>query len=271
VPSKISAKESWQQWQATYQAELTAPEGWLALAGLYWLTEGKNTLGSSDDNSIRFPKDMPKQFGTLIKKDGKLEFSRNHPEILIDGKSTDSIKLELNQTRVTWANYQFFIIQREDRYALRLINSENERITQFKGVSFFDYDEELRITGRLNEPKEARKIKINTVYDTIRNDDYAGIVEFSYLGKPIQLKAVSYGKDTPMYVMFADETNQESTYGAGRYLKVDWPTSGNSVVIDFNYSYSPPCAYTEFATCPLPPPGNRIDFKVTVGEKYHAP
>jgi uncharacterized protein (DUF1684 family) len=264
-------KEDRQHWKSEYQDELKSEEGWLALVGLFWLSDGELSMGSSKKSHIRLPNKMPADFG-MLRIDGEhIQFTPHTSGVRLNGTTiaaNNATVLKIDDTRIQFNHFQFFIIKREDRIALRLIDSTSPSRSSFKGVIFYDYDKSWRFKAKLLIPKQATKIKIETVYDTIRNDDFAGMVSFNYQGKEVQLKAVSYGADNPMYVMFADSTNQVSTYGAGRYLKINWPAdNSDKVVVDFNYSYSPPCAFTEYATCPLPPKENRINFEVLAGEK----
>ena len=261
-------EQNWQQWKADYDKKLHSADGWLSLVGLYWLKEGDNSIGSSETNQHQFPKGTPENVGNINISDDVIIFTRTSNKILIDDKNIDSKKLILNKTIVSFRTFSFYVLKREKGFAIRLRNSANPPITQFKGANFYPHNSSLAFTARLVSPKTTQKINIETVYQTIRKDDFAGWLEFEYQGKLVRLKAVSYGDEYPISVMFIDETSQEATYGAGRYLDVAWPTEDDLTIIDFNYAYNPPCAFTKFATCPLPPKGNRLDFFVEAGELF---
>ncbi len=263
-----SGKAAWQKWVNRYDEDRRSKTGWLSLAGLYWLREGSNTIGSNKSNDHQLPAGMLGQFGKIDVAGDTVSFTSFDDEILIDGKKLNNQLLVVNESKVSYKSFVFYIIKREKGYAIRLQNSENPRVAHYAGTHFFPYSEQAAIPARLIRNKTPRKLKISTVYGTVRDAESAGILEFTYKGKNLSLEAVSYGKDNPMDLMFVDETGQETTYGAGRYLDVDWPIQGDMTIINFNYAYNPPCAITEFATCPLPPRQNRLDVAINAGELF---
>jgi len=267
--TKITDEQKWQKWVTDYDESLSARDGWLSLVGLYWLNEGDNSIGSTDSNQHRFPQGTPENFGTINISNKVITFTRMSQNTLIDNKDIKSQVLLPNKTIVSFGSYSFYVIEREKGFAIRLQDRHNPAIAKFNGTQFYPYKKSWEIPARLVRPETTKKINIKTVYQTTRQDDFAGWLEFRYQGKLIRLKAVSYGDEYPMSIMFVDETSQETTYGAGRYLDVDWPKDDSGdTVIDFNYAYNPPCAITKFATCPLPPQGNRLDFSVDAGELF---
>ncbi len=266
---EISAKEEWQNWVNDYSKGRQSKDGWLSLAGLYWLNEGDNTLGTDKSNQHLFPTGTPNFFGVVNVSKKILTFTRKNPNIKIDDKDIESQTLVLNETIVSLNSYSFYIIKRERGFAVRLKNTENPSIAKYTGAYFYPYSEQHAIPAKLIQHETPQTIQIATVYDTVRENDSAGWLEFELNGNKHRLQAISYGKDGPMSLMFADETGQETTYGAGRYLSVDWPEDGSDMtIINFNYAYNPPCALTPFATCPLPPRGNRLGFNVEAGELF---
>ena len=263
-----STQEQWLSWVKEYDQGRRSNDGWLSLVGLYWLNEGANSIGSGKDKQHRFPQELPLDFGNIVIKKEIVTFTRSSQDIRIDDKDIDSQILVLNESIVSLGSYSFYIIKRERGFAIRLKNLNNPAITNFKGTHFYPFSDTWVIPARLIKHQKPQTINIATVYETIRKNDSAGWLEFEYNGKKIRLQAVSYGEEDPMSIMFADETSQENTYGAGRYLDVEWPNDGDMTVINFNYAYNPPCAITEFATCPLPPRKNRLVFEVTAGELF---
>ncbi len=264
----LSSKDSWQQWMKKYDQDRRSDDGWLSLVGLYWMNEGKNTTGSGTDRQHRFPKELPKNFGTITITKDTVIFERQSKDIKIDGKDIESQELILNESVVSFNDYSFIIIKRERGFAIRLKNVNNPAIAKYEGTHFYPYTDSWTIPARLIKHSTPQKINIDTVYETVRENDSAGWIEFEYQGKMIKLQAVSYGKEYPMAIMFADETSQDTTYGAGRFLDVEWPKESDMTIIDFNRAYNPPCAITVFATCPLPPRQNRLDIAVEAGELY---
>jgi len=265
---KLSTKESWQNWVNKYDKGRRSENGWLSLVGLYWLKEGNNTLGSAKGNQHRFPAAMPATFGELTITGDKIQFTRKAKDILIDKKDIESSTLIVNETTVSLGSYSFYVIKREKGFAIRLKDSKSPHLAKYDGAHFYPYSKNWSVPARLIKNETAKKINIATVYGTVRENDSAGILEFTVNGKTLRLEAVSYGPEEPMALMFADETSQETTYGAGRFLDVDWPKDGDKTTINFNYAYNPPCAITEFATCPLPPRQNRLDVGVEAGELF---
>ena len=270
VKVEKTAKQQWQLWVQEYDKERRSIDGWLSLVGLYWLKEGPNSIGSAPQKQHRFPPQLPLDFGDIIVDKEIVTFTRSSKDIRIDGKDINSQVLVLNESIVSFDTYSFYIIKRERGFAIRLKNTDNPAIANYKGTHFYPYSGAWAIPARLIKHQTPQKINIATVYQTIRKNDSAGWLEFEYKGKKIRLQAVSYGDEEPMSVMFADETSQETTYGAGRFLDVEWPKDGDLTVINFNRAYNPPCAITEFATCPLPPRQNRLDFSVTAGELFES-
>ncbi len=261
-------KEKWLSWQAEYDKSRLSKTGWLSLVGLYWLKEGNNTIGSGDQNDHRLPKDMLEKFGSIEVKNDTVTFTSYSDEILIDEQDINSQVLEVNKTKVSYKNFVFYIIKREIGFAIRLQDTQSLNVERYQGTKFYPYSDDAAISAKLVAHKIPKKLMISTVYGTVRENDSAGILEFQYKGKKLSLEAVSYGKDSPMTLMFVDETGQETTYGAGRYLEVEWPKNGDITTIDFNYAYNPPCAITTFATCPLPPRQNRLDVAIEAGELF---
>jgi len=263
-----SKAELWQGWVDEYDENRRSKEGWLSLAGLYWLTEGENSLGSAKQNLHRFPEGTPPSFGTINIAGKQIEFVRNSEHVRIDGKDIDNQTLIPNETIVSLGSYSFYIIERETGFAVRLKNIENPSIAAFDGTHFYPYSQSWVVPARLVKHLGPQKISIATVYGTVRENDSAGWLEFAYKGEKVRLQAVSYGPDTPMMLMFADTTSRSTTYGAGRFLDVEWPEEGDLTFLDFNRAYNPPCAITPFATCPLPPPQNRLKISVEAGELF---
>jgi hypothetical protein len=261
--------ETWQHWVDEYEQDLSSEDGWLSLVGLFWLKDGDNSIGAAVGNDHRFPAGTPDKFGTIVVDEGMVEFTRAADEIRIDGNDVDKQILLQNETVVSYGTYSFFVIKRERGFAIRLKNTANPSISGFGGVRFYPYSPSWQIPAQLIKHASPQKIKVATVYETIRENDSAGWLEFEFEGKIIRLQAVSYGPDTPMSLMFADQTRLSTTYGAGRYLNVEWPQEGDQTMIDFNRAYNPPCAITAFATCPLPPRQNRMDIAVEAGELFN--
>ena len=267
APSAIakSYKHWWQEWQQDYEKEVSGPGGWLSLAGLYWLEQGDSTLGSAEDNDHLFPKDTPAHLGKISVLKDKVIFSTTLDSVKVAGKPIKSVQLsEKDETKVHFDHYEFFILKREKGYAIRLVDTTPQKDTNF--TQFMPFDDNWIVTARYVAPAPEQKIRMATVYGTTRENYSAGFVEFKVNGDSQRLEAVDYGPNEPMLILFTDTTNDETTYSAGRYIKVGWPNKKGNTLIDFNRAYNPPCAYTEYATCPLAPRQNRLEIPIRAGE-----
>lgn len=261
------AHQKWQDWRKDYDLTVIGKGSWLSLAGLYWLTEGTNTLGSAKNNSIQFPDDTPSYIASINVSNNQLKINVLNNQVLVNSKKIESSELSVKEkTIVSFGNYDFYIIQREIGFAIRLINNHSENIKSFSGTRFYPFSQDWILPARLIQSADSEILKIPTVYGTTREDKSAGWVEFEVNGELQRLQAVDYGKENLMYVMFSDVTSGDTTYGAGRYIEVEWPDENGNTFIDFNRAYNPACAFTDYATCPLTPKQNRLKVAIKAGE-----
>lgn len=257
----------WEKWRSEYDQTIVGKGGWLSLAGLYWLNQGKNTIGSGKQNTHQFPTNAPISVGTLEVLNDSVIFTTNNEDVRVDSKPLLEAELSIkNRTLVTFGNFEFYVIKREIGFAVRLINNTAKKILSFKGTRFTPFDQSWIVSAKLIQHKTPQTFKVPTVYGTTREDKSAGWLEFTIDGKVQRLQAVDYGKDSLLYVMFSDATSGDTTYGAGRYIEIEWPDKNGHTLIDFNRAYNPPCAYTNYATCPLTPRQNRLQVAIKVGE-----
>lgn len=264
-----SAKENWQKWSLNREKRMGSSNGWMSLAGLYWLNEGNNTIGSDKNNQQRFPAKAPAFVGNVVVKGDTVTIEVKAPGVLVNGKKTNAATLSVKDgTKVTFGSFTFFIIKREKGYAIRLRDSQNPALKTFNGLVFYPYNPEWVKTAKLVKNKKPKKLMIQTVYGTFRHEDSAGWIEFTHDGKTYRLQAVDSGPKEPLFIMFTDGTSEKETYGAGRYIDIPRADKNGNTLIDFNYAYNPPCAFTHFATCPLPPRSNKLKVKIKAGEKY---
>jgi hypothetical protein len=262
--------ESWRQHRV---ARLTAPTGWLSLIGLEWLKEGKNTLGSAKDNSIVLAK-WPAHLGTITLDHGKAAVVlQPESDATIDGaKETQSALLDDTNpkpTVVASGTVMFYMVQRGDRWALRIKDSESPTRKQFVGIDYFDIDPGWRIEAKWEAYDPPREIEEPNILGEIDKVIVPGAAVFEHGGKTFRVEPViETPGDTELFLVFADRTSGKETYGAARFVYTEPPKDGK-VVLDFNKAYNPPCAFTPFATCPLPTQQNRLDTRVTAGEKKY--
>jgi uncharacterized protein len=275
-PSKtdpsVYAKEI-EQYRAERIANLKSETGWLTLIGLFWLKEGENKFGSDLKNEIVLPKEKVKPLtGTLILKDGVVRLeapatsgltAQNQPVTSLELKSD----VDGKPTVFNLGSLSFQIIKRGDKFALRVRDKENADRMKFTGTESYPADLKWRIEARFEPYNPPKPMAIMNVLNMETDETSPGAVRFELNGQSYRLDAVSEKDEPRLFMIFADQTNGKETYGAGRYLYVDPPDSSGRVVIDFNKAYSPPCAFTNFATCPLPPQQNRLPLSIEAGEK----
>ncbi|HEY2345855.1 MAG TPA: DUF1684 domain-containing protein [Xanthomonadaceae bacterium] len=265
------------QWRAARVARLRRPDGWLSLVGLHWIDPGTHRLGKAASNDVEL-NTGPATLGTLVLKDGKVVFKADGAAgVTIDGKpAAGDIALRTDATTdpngpsiVSFdkgaANFQ--VIERDNKFALRVKDANAATRTGFVGIDYFDADPAWRIQAKFEPHPKGQTIPIATVINTVEPMANPGTIVFQKNGKTYRLEAVDEG-DGQLFLIYADRTNGKTTYGAGRFLYADPPKDGMTIV-DFNQSYNPPCVFTHYATCPLPPPENRLDLTVTAGEKAY--
>ena len=264
--------KSIKQWHEKRIARLKTETGWLNLVGLYWLNEGKNTFGSAEDNDIVFPDNAPAHIGTFILNDGVVTVKIN-PEVKVTNSSRPVSDMQLKDDLSDSTNVlqlgslRWFIINRNGRYGVRLRDINAPLVKAFKGIDTYPVNEKWRINAKFEHYPEPKVIEIPNIIGSFEKDTVSGKLVFTIDGKTYTLDPVNEGNE--FFIIFADETNGEETYGAGRFLYTDKPDSSGTVVLDFNEAYNPPCAFTRFATCPLPPKDNYLHLKITAGEKKY--
>jgi uncharacterized protein (DUF1684 family) len=261
------------EWHNKRIANLKKENGWLNLVGLYWLKEGEQKFGSDQSNDIVFPAGKADKFlGSLILKDSVITTVVN-PEITIlhNSNPIDTIEMKADITGETTVlehgSLRWFIIKRGSRYGIRLRDLEAELLSDFEGIERFPVNEDWKIKAVFEKYDPPKKILIPTILGTIEESYSPGKLIFTIGSEEYSLEPTSSG--SKLFIVYADLTSGEETYGAGRFLYVDGPDSNNTVILDFNKSYNPPCAFTKYATCPLPPDENKLKVRITAGEKNY--
>lgn len=265
-------QKSIEQWHAKRVENLKKEGGWLNLAGLYWLEEGNNTIGSSKDNKIVFPEGAPAKIGTISLSSGTLKFtSANNVKVKVDGtekkESVITDDMSGKATVMDLNNYRWIVIKRGTKYGIRLRDLNSPLVKSFKGVDRFDVDSSWRVTADFVKYASPKVITIPNILGSTEQDTVKGELKFRLDNKEYHLVPISEGDE--FFIIFADETNGEETYGAGRFLYAQAPDSSGKVTVDFNKAYNPPCAFTKYATCPLPPKENYLHLKIAAGEKKY--
>lgn len=258
-------------WRDRREEDLKAPHGWLSTAGLFWLNEGENRMGTGAACPIRLlPGSGPDDAGTFIKA-GDSIYLEAAPGVEIQFESQPVTRAELpiqgdSSDAVTLGGLRIYVLKRGLRYGVRIFDPENPARKHFKGCTWFPVDERLRLAAQFAPFDLPRPTQILNLLGDTEEMMMPGILEFRLDETLFRLEPF-VREDGKLWILFRDLTNGELTYPAGRYLMTDPPQAGE-VVLDFNRSYNPPCAFTPFATCPLPPPANRLPVRIEAGEMY---
>jgi hypothetical protein len=265
-----------EKWRAERLADLTNETGWLTLVGLYWLEPGQNTFGRASTNTLVLDHpSLAPTAGTFVLNAGKVTFTaRPDSGITHGGQPVTSIELvsdaKESPTVVSSGPLRFFIIERAGKFGVRVRDVASPRRRDFKGLQYYAIAPDWILEARFEPYEPRRHIKIVNVLGLEDDMVSPGAIVFTRNSQEVRLDTVLDGDDaTDLFVMFADGTSGHDTYGAGRFLHVPFATDGKTVV-DFNKAYNPPCAFNDFATCPLPPYQNRTKLKITAGEKKYA-
>jgi uncharacterized protein (DUF1684 family) len=275
-----------QKWQANRLASLTKDDGWLTLVGLFWLKEGENKFGSDVKNPIVLPKGKaPAVAGSLWLEKGHVRLTAPRESgisVKVNAEGTNRIDppitaLDLKDdnddngpTILTLGAILINVVKRGERIGVRVKDTESETRREFKGLEYYPVDPKWRIEARFEPYQPPKTIPITNVLSMTDDEMSPGAFAFKIDGKTYRIDPILEKGETDLFVMVADGTTGKETYGAGRYLYVTPPDASGKVIIDFNKAYSPPCAFTNYATCPLPPQQNRLPFRIDAGEKKYA-
>jgi uncharacterized protein len=257
-------------WRAERLERLQRPDGWLSLVGLHWLEPGTHTIGSAAENDIVLATG-PERLGRVVVDEGEVGFiaaagvGASLGGVPIDGEAP----LEAG-ARVTFngGDASLQLLERSGRFALRVRDANAATRIGFIGIEHYPVDLSWRFDARFEPHQDERTIDIVNVLGMVEPMPNPGVVVFERDGREYRIEAVDEGVPQ-LFLIFADRTNRNETYGAGRFVYVDWPAEGGPTVLDFNRAYNPPCAFTPYSTCPLPPPENRLDMAVTAGERRY--
>lgn len=288
VCSAAAQDSAWQKdtvdWREAHKTDLLKPDGWLALVGLEWLQPGDTSLGSAADNKIHLASG-PAHLA-ILHLDGEA-VTLNPPAegfppgFLVSGAParSQSLRAEGNKDklapRLTIGDLSMYVIRREARFALRIKDAHSPAIVEFHGLKWYVPDLGHRVTAKWIPYSPQKKITLATLVGTNYDQPVPGTAEFTLAGKTFRLEPVLEDPAvSKLFFILRDTTSTSTTYGACRFLYTGFPNNGldkpGELVLDFNRLENPPCAYTPYSTCPLPPPGNRLPIPLPVGEqRYH--
>lgn len=271
-----SKNDAWTAWQAKRHKSVAGTNGWATLVGLLWLHEGTNTLGGDPASELRLPAGRaPGVVGTVIRTGRTARFvAAPGIQAAVDGRPATEATLKSDAdgaepSVLTLGPLRIIVLQRGERLGLRVKDPEAPTRVHFLGLDYFPHDPKWRLTGRFEPAATPRKLRISDVTGAVNEEVSPGTLVFTVNGREHRLDALNDNETHDLFVIFRDRTAGKTTYGAGRFLHVDLPGADGRVVIDFNYAYNPPCAFTPFATCPIPPKQNWLPIPVAAGEKKY--
>jgi uncharacterized protein (DUF1684 family) len=269
-------KQEIEKWQSNRLAGLKKEDGWLSLVGLFWLNEGENKFGSDASNVVVLPKGKaPALAGSFKLVNGHVQLAaRPGVDITVEGKPVTVMDLkddndDQGPTIFKLGTLIINVVKRGERIGIRVKDSASRTRQEFKGLDYYPIDPKWRLEARFEPYQPSKTIPITNVLGMTDNETSPGALAFEVGGKTYRLDPILEKGETDYFVMIADETTGSETYGAGRYLYVPPPDASGRVIIDFNKAYSPPCAFTNFATCPLPPKQNHLPLRIDAGEKKY--
>ncbi len=279
----------WEQelavWRAQHVTELLKPAGWLSLTGLEWLQPGDNAFGASADNKIRLTGNGAAHMGILRLEGNSVRLlppaGGFPPDLLVADAPARLLILPVdpdsdkNAPHITIGTLNMYVIRREERFALRVKDSKSPTLVGFRGLNWYAPNMKYRVNAKWIPYNPPKSITLATLAGTTYSQPVPGVAEFGLDGKTYRLEPVLEDPASPqLFFILRDTTSSKTTYHACRFLYTVLPSHGldkpGELVLDLNRLENPPCAYTAFATCPLPPPQNRLPIALPVGEKrYH--
>ena len=265
-----------EEWRKARNARLTSPSGWLTLVGLSWLSEGANAFGSDPANPVPLPeKKSPARAGVFILEHGMVRVEvAPGAGLMLAGKPLSNQILKSDAEGkpdiLVLGDLSFYVIKRGDRFAIRVKDSRAPTLLGFKGMGYFSPDPAFRVTAEFVAYDHSKTLQIPTILGTTEPMQAPGYVKFKLKGKHLTLEPVIEDPADPqLFFIFRDRTSGKVTYPAGRFLYSAMPKDGK-ITLDFNQAYNPPCAFSPYATCPLPPPQNQLPVAITAGEKKYS-
>ena len=266
------------QWRDSVEEKLRRDNGWLTLAGRFFMKPGVNTFGTASTNDIVFPPELkgtgPDTIGTInvdiVRKTVTLKLN-DGVAMTSAGKSfTGERALQYDPAKRDWVSLgriSMHVIERDGRYVLRLADNESLVRKNFPGRVWYDVNPAFKVNAKFVPYPPGKKLSIVNVIDEVSEEPCPGYVEFTLKGKKYKMDVV--GEDEGMFFVMRDGTSGDTTYRPSRFLYVDKKPKANEIFqLDFNKTYNPPCAFSEFTTCPLPPEQNILKTRIEAGEKY---
>ncbi len=268
---RVAFENGLEEWRAQRYADLREPDGYLSLAGLYWLEEGEHTFGSDSTNNIVFPEKAPPHMGSFVVRDSTVTMRiANGVSVIVDSLAATDVAmsddLEGLPTIAHLDSLNWYVINRSRGLAIRLMNTESEARRDFAGIDFFRPEWNWRVEARYEPYDPPLEINMPSITGVDEKDTVPGAIVFEVGGTEYRLDVTGHPGDEKYFVVFGDATSGRETYGGGRFVWVDAEDEVGNIVIDFNRAYNPPCVFSPFATCPLPAANNRLPIRIEAGE-----
>ncbi len=268
-------------WRAKAENSLKRDTGWLTLAGRWELKQGVNRIGVAKDNDIVFPASVaPDYFGEIVVQGTQATLKLNTGYTMRTeqkgGEEFSERVMEADPEKMKWLHRERLALTTfkhpAGKMILRIADQENDVRKNFAGRMWFDVAPKMNVAATFVAYPAGKKQKIVNVLGEITDDAVAGRLEFMVNGRKVSFDALGEPKDKELFVIFNDQTassDGSGSYPAGRFLVVNRPAKGsNKTSVDFNRAYNPPCAFSAYTSCPLPPEQNQLKVKILAGEKY---
>ena len=261
-----------ESWRRDRESRLKADDGWLTVAGLFWLKEGANSFGTDAASDVVLPeRSAPAHAGVFEFRSGQVTVKASAGAGLKSGDKPVT-KLVMTPdtpgpaTEIRLNDLTMFVIKRGDRYAIRVRDKNSPMRREFTGLKWYPPKESWKITAKFVAHPKPRILSVPNIVGISEEMTSPGVAVFRVNGKEYRLEPVN--SDNRLFFIFKDRTSGHGTYPAGRFLYSEMPKNGE-VVLDFNKAYNPPCAFTPYATCPLPPKQNQLPIAIEAGELHY--
>jgi len=271
TPGPVPA--DWRAWQAEREESIGGINGWTTLIGLEWLQEGANSAGSDPTNQAALQSaGVPATIGVFTRQGMRVTFTPDPGvDVRVDGQTIGKLELQTdaspNPTKLQIGPVSVVVIQRGDRLGLRVRDPNAPARREFKGLRWFSYDPAWRIAGHFAPSDHSQTLRVPDVTGNTQEFTSPGAIVFTVHGTEYRLDVAEEPGDAEYFILFRDQTTGDSTYAAGRFLYVPKADTTGNLTIDFNRAFTPPCGFTHFATCPLPPRQNTLALSIRAGER----
>lgn len=275
-PAEPTYAEHIQKWRAEREQKLKADNGWLTLAGRFVMKDGANTFGTGKDNDVVFPPELkgvgPERLGTLVVDTAgkKVTLKPADGVKMVSGDKEFTGDRVFDTAKRDWVGtgrFRMHVIARDGKYILRLADNQSELRKNFPGCVWYAADEKYKVEAKYVEYPEEKTLTIVNVIGEKSKQPNPGYAEFKLNGETLKLDAIREGDG--LFFVFRDATAGDTTYVQARFIDVEKrPKAGEAFTLDFNEAYNPPCAFSEFTTCPTPPPQNVLKVRIEAGEKF---